>query len=66
MALTPMMQQYFDAKNKHKDALVFFHLGDFYEMFYDDAEVGDFIRVRIMQPQTWLLKAERIEASEWH
>ena len=40
MALTPMMQQYFDAKNKHKDALVFFHLGDFYEMFYDDAEIG--------------------------
>ena len=40
MALTPMMQQYFDAKKKHKDALVFFHLGDFYEMFYEDAEIG--------------------------
>ncbi len=40
MALTPMMQQYFDAKKKHEDALLFFHLGDFYEMFYDDAKIG--------------------------
>ena len=33
---------------------------------HGEEKVGDFIRVRIMQPQTWLLKAERIEASEWH
>lgn len=35
--LSPMMQQYFDVKNKHKDHIVFFRLGDFYEMFFDDA-----------------------------
>ncbi len=35
--LTPMMQQYFEIKNQHKDKIVFFRLGDFYEMFFDDA-----------------------------
>ena len=35
--LTPMMQQYFRIKDKHKDHLVFYRLGDFYEMFFDDA-----------------------------
>ena len=35
--LTPMMQQYFEIKNNHKDKIVFFRLGDFYEMFFDDA-----------------------------
>ena len=35
--LTPMMRQYLDIKEKHKDHLVFFRLGDFYEMFFDDA-----------------------------
>ncbi len=36
--LTPMMQQYFRLKEQHKDCLLFFRLGDFYEMFFDDAE----------------------------
>ena len=35
--LSPMMQQYFRIKSEHKDQLLFFRLGDFYEMFYDDA-----------------------------
>ena len=35
--LSPMMQQYFEIKKQHKDEIVFFRLGDFYEMFYDDA-----------------------------
>ena len=35
--LSPMMQQYFEVKNRHKDHIVFFRLGDFYEMFFDDA-----------------------------
>ncbi len=35
--LSPMMKQYFDIKEKNKDAIIFFRLGDFYEMFYDDA-----------------------------
>ncbi|MEG2074712.1 MAG: DNA mismatch repair protein MutS, partial [Angelakisella sp.] len=32
-----MMQQYMDIKARHKDHLLFFRLGDFYEMFFDDA-----------------------------
>ena len=35
--LTPMMQQYMDIKNKYRDSVLFFRLGDFYEMFFDDA-----------------------------
>ena len=35
--MTPMMLQYFDIKNKYKDYIVFYRLGDFYEMFFDDA-----------------------------
>lgn len=35
--LSPMMQQYFDVKQKYQDCIVFYRLGDFYEMFFDDA-----------------------------
>lgn len=35
--LTPMMEQYFEIKNQYKDCILFYRLGDFYEMFYDDA-----------------------------
>ncbi len=34
---TPMMAQYLDIKSRHKDALLFYRMGDFYEMFFDDA-----------------------------
>ncbi len=34
---TPMMEQYLDIKKDYKDSIVFFRLGDFYEMFFDDA-----------------------------
>ncbi len=34
---TPAMRQYLDAKRQHRDAIVFFRMGDFYEMFYEDA-----------------------------
>ena len=37
MAPTPMMQQYLQVKSEYQDAFLFFRLGDFYEMFYDDA-----------------------------
>lgn len=37
MKLTPMMQQYQTVKNAHPDQILFFRLGDFYEMFLDDA-----------------------------
>ena len=38
--VTPMMQQYLAAKEAHPGELLFFRLGDFYEMFYDDAKVA--------------------------
>lgn len=37
---TPMMQQFMDIKSQYPDCLLFFRLGDFYELFLDDAEVG--------------------------
>ena len=35
--LSPMLAQYLEIKSRHKDAILFFRLGDFYEMFYEDA-----------------------------
>jgi DNA mismatch repair protein MutS len=35
---TPLMQQWRDAKSRHRDALIFFRVGDFYELFHDDAK----------------------------
>lgn len=40
MALTPMMQQYFSIKENYKDCILFYRLGDFYEMFFEDAELA--------------------------
>ncbi len=37
---TPMMQQYIEVKKNYQDALVFYRLGDFYEMFFDDAKIA--------------------------
>ena len=37
-ALSPMMQQYYEIKAEHPDSIIFFRLGDFYEMFFEDAE----------------------------
>lgn len=38
--LTPMMQQYMAMKNQYKDSLLFFRMGDFYEMFFEDAKIA--------------------------
>jgi len=38
--LTPMMQQYLQIKSEHRDYLLFYRMGDFYELFFDDAEVA--------------------------
>ncbi len=38
--LTPMMQQYFEIKNQYKDCILFYRLGDFYEMFFEDAKIA--------------------------
>src|SRR5437660_1698506 len=37
---TPAMRQYLDAKQQHRDAILLFRMGDFYEMFYEDALVA--------------------------
>src|SRR5688572_3358442 len=37
---TPAMRQYLDAKQQNRDAILFFRMGDFYEMFYEDALVA--------------------------
>ena len=38
--VTPLMQQYREIKSHHQNAILFFRMGDFYEMFYDDAETA--------------------------
>ena len=38
--MTPMMQQYFEVKNQYKDFILFYRLGDFYEMFFEDAQIA--------------------------
>ncbi|MBR3552440.1 MAG: DNA mismatch repair protein MutS [Clostridia bacterium] len=38
--MTPMIQQYLDVKKEYPDAILFFRLGDFYEMFFDDAKTA--------------------------
>src|SRR5258708_11556611 len=39
-SVTPVMRQFLTAKAAHKDALLFFRMGDFYELFFDDAVVA--------------------------
>jgi len=39
-SLTPAMRQYLEIKEKHKDCILFFRMGDFYEMFFEDAVVA--------------------------
>lgn len=38
--LTPLMKQYWDVKNQHPDKIVFFRMGDFFELFYEDAQTA--------------------------
>ncbi|KAF0118379.1 MAG: DNA mismatch repair protein MutS [bacterium] len=38
--LTPMIKQYLEIKEAHKDAILFYRMGDFYEMFFEDAEIA--------------------------
>ena len=38
--LTPMMEQYFEIKKSYEDCILFYRLGDFYEMFYEDAKIA--------------------------
>ena len=38
--LSPMMKQYVETKAQHEDSILFFRLGDFYEMFFEDAKIA--------------------------
>ena len=38
--MTPMMQEYVRTKEQYKDCILFYRLGDFYEMFFEDAKTG--------------------------
>jgi DNA mismatch repair protein MutS len=38
--LTPAMRQFMDIKDRHRDAILFFRMGDFYEMFFEDAKLA--------------------------
>ena len=44
MALTPMMQKYLETKEEYKDCILFYRLGDFYEMFFTDQK---------LEPKKW-------------
>ncbi|NDA09191.1 MAG: DNA mismatch repair protein MutS, partial [Alphaproteobacteria bacterium] len=38
--LTPVMRQFLEVKSQHPDSLLFYRMGDFYELFFDDAEIA--------------------------
>ncbi len=40
LKLTPMLKQYLEIKDQHKDSILFYRMGDFYEMFFEDAHVA--------------------------
>ena len=47
-AVSPMMQQYLDIKAQHADKLLFYRMGDFYELFYDDARrAGELLGISV-------------------
>ena len=46
--LTPMMQKYMETKQEYKDCILFYRLGDFYEMFFEDALTA-MVPVRLAQ-----------------
>ena len=48
VALTPVLEQYLKIKGEHKNEILFFRVGDFYEMFFDDAvEVSRFLNLTL-------------------
>ena len=50
---TPMMQQWFGLKADHPDTLLFYRMGDFYELFYDDARRAHRLRDAICRSGRW-------------
>ena len=59
---TPLMKQYFDIKAKHSDAILLFRVGDFYEMYGEDAVTGAEILGIV---QTEKKRTDRGKRSRW-
>ncbi|MBF0486486.1 MAG: DNA mismatch repair protein MutS, partial [Candidatus Omnitrophica bacterium] len=57
---TPMLKQYFEIKSKHKDCILFFRLGDFYEMFFEDAQDASGILDLVLTSRGTDVKGNRI------
>src|ERR1041384_7806780 len=57
--LTPMLEQYFEIKRQVPDAILFYRLGDFYEMFFEDAEKAAPLLDLVLTPRH---KGEEAEA----
>ncbi len=54
MALSPVLQQYLDIKKQYDDCILFFRIGDFYEMYFDDAKVGSkVLDLRLTERNAW-------------
>lgn len=51
--MTQMMEQYFSVKNQYKDYLLFYRIGDFYEMFFDDAKIGSEVLELTLTGRDW-------------
>ncbi len=51
--MTSMMEQYFAVKNQYKDYLLFYRIGDFYEMFFDDAKTGSAVLDLTLTGRDW-------------
>jgi DNA mismatch repair protein MutS len=52
--LTPLMQQYFDLRHQFDDAVLLFQVGDFYELFFDDAQqVSSFFGIALTKRGTF-------------
>ena len=47
--LTPMMQQYLTVKRQHPHSLMFYRMGDFYELFFEDAKNGEGLRIETIK-----------------
>ena len=56
--LTPMMKQYLEIKKDNPDSILFFRLGDFYEMFADDAKLAS----KELDPPIFFLKHQKENA----
>ena len=62
---TPLMKQYFDIKAKHPDAILLFRVGDFYEMYGEDAVIGAEI-LGIVQTKRANGVGQHVEMADFH